>query len=137
MRTDDAPPPNDLDRLLGACVETATRLLSKDGGFYPFALSLTAAGEVVAPSVSPPSDHPTADEVVELLVTALREGRDGLRAVALCTDVRLRSDEGEERDAIRLELEAATGDPLVVVVPYADQQLAEPFGMAGERRVFA
>lgn len=68
---------------------------------------------------------------------ALRAGRDELRAAAICTDVRLRSDEGEERDAIRLELEAATGDPLVVVVPYADRQLDEPFGMTGERRIFA
>lgn len=128
--------PNDLDRLLGASVQTATQLLSEKGEFYPFALAVSEAGEVVSPSVTPPSDHPTADEVVELLVEALRAGRDGLRATAICTDVRLRSDEGEERDAIRLELEAATGDPLVVVVPYADRQLDEPFGMAGERRVF-
>ena len=55
-----APPPNDLDRLLGAAVEAATRLLSADGEFYPFAVAMTADGEVVSPSVDPPSDHPTS-----------------------------------------------------------------------------
>ena len=45
--------------------------------------------------------------------------------------------EGDEREAIRIELEAPGADPLVVVVPYADQTLGEPMGMAGERRVFS
>lgn len=138
MSTDDAaPPPNDLDQLLGASVEAAVRMLSQEGEFYPFALAMTADGEVVAPQVAPSSDRPTADEVAGLLRTALQESRATLRASALCSDVRIRSDEGDERDAIRIELEAPQGDPLVVVVPYADQTLDEPFGMAGERRVFA
>ena len=137
MSTDDAaPPPNDLDQLLGASVEAAVRMLSQEGEFYPFALAMTAEGEVVAPQVSPSSDRPTADEVAGLLLTALQESRDTLRASALCSDVRIRNDEGEERDAIRIELEAPEADPLVVVVPYAEQQLDQPFGMPGERRVF-
>ena len=134
---DTAPAPNDLDRLLGASVEAATRLLSADGEFYPFAVAMTAAGEVVSPAVDPSTDHPTADEVVALLLEALRGSRETLRACAVCSDVRIRSDAGEERDAIRIELEAPGADPLVVVVPYADQKLEEPMGMAGERRVFA
>lgn len=134
---DTAPAPNDLDRLLGASIEAATRMLSADGEFYPFAVALTVEGEVVSPAIDPPSDHPSADEVVALLLDALRDARDSLRACAVCSDVRLRSDAGEERDAIRVELEAPAADPLVVVVPYADRQLDEPMGMAGERRVFA
>jgi len=134
---DSAPAPNDLDCLLGESVEAATRLLSADGEFYPFAVAMTVEGEVVSPAVDPPSDHPTADEVVALLLEALRGARDTLRACAVCSDVRIRSDEGEERDAIRVELEAPGADPLVVVVPYADRTLDEPMGMAGERQVFA
>lgn len=134
--SDAAPPPNDLDQLLGASVEAAVRMLSADGEFYPFALAMTADGELVSPSISPSSEHPDADEVVQLLVAALRDVKDTLRAASLCSDVRIRSDEGDERDALRIELEAPQGDPLVVVVPYADQTLDEPFGMAGERRVF-
>lgn len=135
--TEQTPPPNDLDQLLGASVEAAVRMLSQEGEFYPFALAMTADGEVVAPQVSPSSDRPTADEVAGLLLAALQEARPGIRACATCSDVRIRNDEGDERDAIRIELEAPEADPLVVVVPYADQKLDEPFGMPGERRVFS
>ena len=129
-------PPSDLDRLMGACVEAAVGLLSKDGEFYPFALAMTTEGDVVSPAIDPGSEHPEPDHVAELLVQALRSSRDTLRAVAMCSDVRLRSDEGEERDAIRIELESPQTDPLIVMVPYADRRLDQPFGTPGERRVF-
>lgn len=129
-------PPNDLDQLLGASVETAVQLLSRDGEFYPFALGMTTAGQIMTPSVRPGSDHPSAAEVEDLLVAALRGKRDELRAACVCSDVRIRSDAGEERDALRIELEAVAGDPLVVMVPYADKKLDEPFGMPGKSRVF-
>ena len=129
-------PPNDLDRLLGASVEAAVQLLSKDGEFYPFALAMTADGQIVTPSVDPGTEHPSAAQVEELLVQVLRDKRDELRAASLCSDVRIRSDAGEERDAIRVELEAPQADPLVVMVPYADRRLDEPMGMQGQRRVF-
>jgi hypothetical protein len=133
--TDDNGP-SDLDRLLGASVEAAARLLAKDGEFYPFAIAVSGDGDIVSPAIEPSSDHPTAEEVSDLLLAALRDSRDTLVAAALCSDVRLRSDAGEERDAIRIELEAPQVDPLVVVVPYADGTLDEPFGMPGERKVF-
>lgn len=129
-------PPHDLDRLLGASVEAAVRLLSAEGEFYPFALALTAEGDVVSPAVDPGSEHPTSDEVVTLLVTALRDSRDRIRAASVCSDVRIRAQSGEERDAIRVELEAPEADPLVVLVPYADTVLDQPVGMPGQRRVF-
>ncbi len=133
--TDDAAP-TDLDRLLGASVEAATRMLASDGEFYPFALAVTTDGDIVSPSVEPSSDHPPSDEVASLLLGALREARASIRATALCSDVRLRSDAGEERDAIRVELEAPDVEPVVVVVGYAGTVLDEPFGMPGERKVF-
>lgn len=133
--TDDAAP-SDLDQLLGACVEAAARLLAENGEFYPFALAVSADGEIVSPSIDPGSDHPSADHVATLLLEALRTSRAEIRAAASCSDVRLRSDAGEERDAIRIELESPEMDQLVVVVPYAGGVLEEPFGMPGERRVF-
>ena len=132
--SDDATPP-DLDRLLGAAVEAAVRMLSSDGEFYPFALAVTADGDIVSPAVEPSSDHPTAEEVAGLLLAALRDARDGIRASALCSDVRIRSDD-RERDAVRVELESAQDEPVVVMVPYEGTVLDQPFGMTGERRVF-
>ena len=126
----------DLDRLLGASVEAAVGMLSADGEFYPFALAVTADGDVVGPAVEPGTDHPTAEEVSLLLLASLRAARDSLRAASICSDVRIVADSGEERDAIRVELEAPDQDPVVVVVPYADAVLDQPFGLPGERRVF-
>ena len=136
----DAPPadePGDLDQLLSASLEAATRLLSVDGEFYPFAVAMTEAGELVAPAVDPEQDQPTADDVVELLLEALRDGRDAIRAAAVVSDVTIAGDPGQQRDAIRVELEPRVGDAVTVVVPYLDGPvLDEPFGLPGDRRVF-
>ena len=129
--------PGDLDQLLSASLEAATRLLSVDGEFYPFAVAMTDAGELVAPAVEPESEQPTADDVVELLLDALRDGRDAIRAAAVVSDVTIAGDPGQERDAIRVELEPKVGDAVTVVVPYIDGPvLDEPFGMPAQRRVF-
>jgi hypothetical protein len=127
----------DLDQLLSASLEAATRLLSVDGEFYPFAVAMTEAGELVAPAVDPEVEQPTADEVVALLLDALRDGRSAIRAAAVVSDVTIAGDPGQERDAIRVELEPRVGDAVTVVVPYVDGPvLDEPFGLAGARRVF-
>jgi hypothetical protein len=129
--------PGDLDQLLSASLEAATRLLSVDGEFYPFAVAMTQAGELVAPAVDPEQDQPSADDVVELLLEALREGRDAIRAAAVVSDVTIAGDPGDERDAIRVELEPRVGDAVTVVVPYLDGPvLDEPFGLPADRRVF-
>jgi hypothetical protein len=135
--SDGQPVPGDLDQLLSAAIEAASRLLSTDGEFYPFAVAMTEAGELVAPAVDPEDEQPTADQVVDLLVEALREGREAIRAAAVVSDVTMAGDEGQQRDAIRVELEPRRGEAVTVVVPYDEGPvLDEPFGMAGERRVF-
>lgn len=127
-------PPDDLDLLLGAAIEAAARMLSTHGEFYPFAIAVDATGELVAPEIAPPGDHPTPEQVMGLLVEALRAG-DGLRATVLCADVQLAD---RDSDAIRLDLEPREGDPMTVFVPYSPgPELAEPFGVPGTRQVFA
>jgi hypothetical protein len=129
--------PGDLDQLLGAAIETATQLLSVDGEFYPFAVAMTHAGELVAPAVDPGTDQPDAEDVVELLIEALRDGRETIRAAALCSDVTLASDTGDQ-DAIRIELEAPDHEAVTIVVPYDDGPLlSEPFGIPAEARIFS
>lgn len=128
--------PGDLDQLLSAALEAAASRLAADGEFYPFAVALTHAGELVAPAVDPGTEQPEAEHVVELLIEALREGRDTIRAAALCSDVTVASDHGDE-DAIRVELEAPGCEPVTVVVRYDEGPvLGEPFGLQGESRIF-
>jgi len=134
--TPDESAPGDLDQLLSAAIESASSLLSVDGEFYPFAVALTLAGELVSPAVDPGTDHPDAEDVVELLLEALRDGREGIRAAAVCSDVTLALESGDQ-DAIRVEIEAPEREPVTIVVPYEDGPvLGEPFGIPGEDRIF-
>jgi hypothetical protein len=135
--TETPEQPGDLDQLLSASIEAATSMLSVDGEFYPFAVAMTHTGELVSPAVDPGTETPEAEDVVDLLLEALREGRENIRAAALCSDVTLASDTGDQ-DAIRVELEAPDRDPVTVVVPYdGGPVLGEPFGLQGESRVWA
>jgi hypothetical protein len=128
--------PGDLDQLLSAAIEAASSMLSVDGEFYPFAVALTLAGELVSPAVDPGTEQPDAEDVVDLLLEALRDGRENIRAAALCSDVTLASDTGDQ-DAIRVELEAPDHEPVTIVVPYDEGPvLGEPFGLPAESRIF-
>ena len=134
--TETTDAPGDLDQLLSAAIESASSLLSVDGEFYPFAVALTLAGELVSPAVDPGDDHPDAEDVVALLLEALREGRHSIRAAAVCSDVTLALESGDQ-DAIRVEIEAPEREPVTIVVPYDDGPvLGEPFGLPGEDRIF-
>lgn len=134
--TETTHEPGDLDQLLSASIEAASSMLSVDGEFYPFAVAMTLGGELVSPAVDPGTDQPDAEDVVELLIEALREGRENIRASALCSDVTLASDNGDQ-DAIRVELEAPDHDPVTIVVPYDEgPMLGEPFGLPAESRIF-
>lgn len=135
-QTETIEEPGDLDTLLSAAIEAASSLLSVDGEFYPFAVALTHAGELVSPAVDPGTEQPDAEDVVELLLDALRDGRSTIRAAALCTDVTLASDTGDQ-DAIRVELEAPDCQAVTIVVPYDEGPvLGEPFGIDAESRIF-
>ena len=134
--TETVEDPGDLDTLLSAAIEAASSLLSVDGEFYPFAVALTHAGELVSPAVDPGTEQPDAEDVVDLLLDALRDGRSNIRAAALCTDVTLASDTGDQ-DAIRVELEAPDRQAVTIVVPYDEGPvLGEPFGLDAESRIF-
>src|SRR5690349_6641258 len=124
--TETPEEPGDLDTLLSAAIETASSLLSVDGEFYPFAVALTTAGELVSPAVDPGTEQPDAEDVVDLLLAALRDGRGTIRAAALCSDVTLASEAGDQ-DAIRVELEAPDCEAVTIVVPYLEGPvLGEP-----------
>jgi hypothetical protein len=58
-------------------------------------------------------DDRAAQAVLDVMVEGLRSQRDGLRAVALVSDVRI-----PDSDAIRVELEHRDGHTIVVLQPY-------------------
>ena len=132
----EEPQPGDLDQLLSAAVEAASAMLAADGEFYPFAIAVTHGGELVSPAVDPGTEQPDSEDVVELLIEALRDGIGTVRAAALCSDVTLAGESGDQ-DAIRVELEAPDHAPVTILVPYEDGPiLGEPFGIEAEARIF-
>src|SRR5690606_29817717 len=63
-------------------------------------------------------ERPASLDVLRALAQGLRTQRDGLRAVALVSDVRL-----SETDAVRVELEHREGQALAVFLPYNKKRL--------------
>jgi len=134
----------DLDQLFNEALPFAQEMLAKHGEFYPFAVSMTSEGEVVHVGADTGDDNPSSPEVIDLLAGGLREqaNRRGIRAAALCVDVRtIPPGETEKRDAICARLEHANGETVDVFVPYRKGWLGKPkygdlFAAQGEHHIF-
>jgi hypothetical protein len=105
---------DDLDGLLNVTLPFAQEMLAKRGEMYPFGAAVTVDGGTRLLADDPGlGEHPAADAVRTSLLDALRRTRDELRAIAVCSDVRL-----PDSDAIRVELEHRDGQAIAVLVPY-------------------
>ena len=68
----------------------------------------------------------------------LRARRDGLRAVALCTEVALQGGEGAPSSPIRVAPEARDGQCLALIAPYLPgPQLQQPVVQRSRPQVWA
>ena len=123
----------DLDRLFRASVEAAGQALAAGRQLWPFAVAVDEDGALVSPQVDPGVSRPEVEGVVRLLLEALRLQRDGLRAAALLTPVRV-----DGAPALRVELEERDGDAVTVVVAYAlpGPELQQPVRGPGRRQVW-
>ena len=104
---------DDLDGLLNITLPFAQQMLADHGEFYPFGATVTSSGQKRLLAGELGREHPASGDVLSLLVEGLRRDRDGLRAVAMCTDVRLL-----DGDAVRVELEHQDGQAVAVLLPY-------------------
>jgi hypothetical protein len=105
---------DDLDGLLNVTLPFAQQMLGKSGEFYPFGAAVTASGETRLMAGDPGrGEHPGSVEVLSTLLDGFRQTRADLRAVAICSDVRL-----PDSDAVRVELEHRDGHAMAVLMPY-------------------
>jgi hypothetical protein len=86
-------------------------MLEKRGEFYPFGAAMSTGGESRLLGGDPGRDASTAAR--RTLVDGLRHDRADLRAVAICSYVRL-----PDSDAARVNLEHKEGQAVHFVVPY-------------------
>lgn len=115
---------DDLDGLLNATLPFAQQMLAKHGEFYPFGATVAASGETRLLAGEPGQEHPASAEVLALLVAGLRQRRADLRAIAICSDVRL-----PDKDAVRVELEHRDGHAMAVLMPCKKKRFGRGLSM--------
>jgi hypothetical protein len=137
------PEREDLDALLDPLLGFAQDMLRKHGEFHPFGNAMTVDGQVELSAASTGSETPPAQELIDLMVAALRKraAAGEIRAAGLCYDVRMRGSDGNATDAISVALEHVAGDTVLVLMPYSKGRLSGlRFGdlsaQPGERRIF-
>ena len=112
--TASASAQEDLDGLLNVVLPLAQELLGKNGQFYPFGASVSAAGEASLTAADAGlGDHPQPEQVLAGLYDGARAGVAEIRAAAFVVDVIANGS-----DAVRVELEHQDGIALAVLVPY-------------------
>ncbi len=133
----------DLNELFNDLIPFAERMLEEHGEFYPFGAMMRSNGEIALLGGETESDRPRSQEILDLLVGALRDyaSRGEIRAAGICLDMRITPPEqSDEVDAICARLEHSSGEQAEVFVPYSKVDgrhiLQEPFAQRGEPRIF-
>lgn len=115
---DESP---ELNEMLNAVLPFAQDMLVKEGGFYPFAVTMDGEGEMTAKSYEIDDEDTEPERVLFALAEEVRKetAEEALRAVALCWDARIQAgDEEELRDAVAVAVETPAGEAVEVFVPY-------------------
>ena len=125
-----------MDNMLDAALPFAQQMLAKHGEFHPYALSMSAGGEVAMVAADVGKEKAASLDVLALLYEGLAARAQELRAAAIVSDVKL----GSGEDAIRVEVEHREGGALAVVLPYKKRGQSVTYGnlaaLPGERRVW-
>jgi len=132
----------DLDGLLNAAIEMASRLLISGRGFAPFSVTTSTDSEDVVGMVQTGGDAPASESptLVEQLVEIMRGERDQLRAAAIVSHVRLKS---QDTAAISVELEHVEGAVMAAVLPYSKRRFSKKLeygelqGMDSDARIWS
>jgi hypothetical protein len=110
---------NDLDGTAGTAIDAAQHLLNKNGEFFPFGVALAANGETrMLAADAGLGENPASQAVIDALYAGVANDRDGLRAAAVVSDVRV-----DGSDAIRVRFEHRDGGPAMeILVRYAKKR---------------
>ncbi len=134
----------DLDALTNHLLALAKQQISRRGGFFPFAASMTVNGEIRLATSYDGDEHLETMALVDFLLKGLRHDAETgkIRAAGICVDTRVASSPGAEKsDAVCAQLEHADGLCVDVFLPYYKGFLGrvefEPtFATSRESRIF-
>ena len=102
-------------------VDAAQHLLSKNREMYPIAASMSRGAGIAAVAAYFGEEHPESQKIIDELTLVLSSlaASDEPAALGMAYDVRFAMDESSpKRDAIKVDLEHASGESLSVTVPY-------------------
>jgi hypothetical protein len=101
--------------------DTAHRALLEGGSFAPFGAGIRKTGEQIHANVDLPIEKSAPPDHISGLITFFRvdDQQNGLMAAGLVFDGRARSDDAQ---ALCFHIEAASGDAVEVIVPYARRE---------------
>jgi len=111
----------DLDRLLAMLLDASQHLLSEAREMYPIAASMSRDAKITAVGVYFAEEYPESQRVIDELTWALVSlaSSEETAALGMACDVHFAKDQSSpKRDAIRVDLEHATGESVSVIVPY-------------------
>ena len=112
---------DDIDALLNAVLPFAQQMLGKYGEFYPIGASMNAAGEVGLVGGMPKSEHPEAQEIIDLLLAQLVDDarKHEIKGSVICFDgSAIPPGESAKQDAICAHLEHESGICVAAFLPY-------------------
>jgi hypothetical protein len=129
-----------MDGLLNGALPFAVQMLEEHGEFYPYALGLDDSGEIRMQAAEPGTgENPNSEDVLVLLYDGLGRDRDGLRACAVVSDLKLTT---PSTDAICADIEHREGVALRTLLPYSKKRFGRgvSFGdltaTSGEARIW-
>ena len=121
-----------VDELFNAAFEFAKRMLSQHRSFHPFGVSMAPDGKVAMVAGYTGSEHPPAQDVIDLLQSTFIDQAKGgaIQAAGVCLDVRVvPPGESAKSDAVCVRLASISGEAVEVYVPYREPLLgAHKFG---------
>lgn len=137
-----ADPKRDAEALMNWVLDVAQRIVSELGDFHPFGAAMLPNKEIVHLAYDG-RDHPPAIEVIEMLLSGIREGpqdSDYIAGAIALSVLAVPPGWDTKTDAIAIEISHQSGYAVTVVFPYHLEQgavvIGEAFARPNERSVF-
>lgn len=133
----------DSEELMNAALPLAERLLTEQGEFYPYGMSMKPSGEIVSVAGYDGRERPPSQDIIDLLVAAFHADAHAgkVKATALVYDILVKDPKtNTESDAIAVALDHRDNYSVVVLFPYSlvsgQLRIGDPIAEKGKDAVF-
>jgi hypothetical protein len=136
-------PKTDCEMLLGALLPFAEKMLAEHGEFYPFAATMSDAGECEMAAVADDGEEPSPQQLIDLYVEQFRtEAKTGeFKATAIIYHATtIPPGKTQEENTVIGAVDHRGGFSAKICFPYSLQagqlKLQKPYAAAGNNQIF-